>query len=86
MGTGFSARCFRTALRTFSLDLLQVLRHATRVPDALLADEGSTARPTWIGKDYAPGGVLLLGKNPGGGSSGFATTRPLWDIDFFAAL
>ncbi|HEX4080717.1 MAG TPA: hypothetical protein VHX61_17790 [Rhizomicrobium sp.] len=80
------SQSLRAALRTLALDPLSILLNESRVPLTVDADEARTARPTWVGKNYKPGGVLLLGKNPGGGSPSFKTVRPAWDFDFFDAL
>jgi hypothetical protein len=62
-------RCLATTLRTLSLSPTDILLAETRVPvnenDPLLR----IARPTWVGRDYKAGGVLLLAKNPAGGSA-----------------
>jgi hypothetical protein len=65
----FELSCLESTLRTMQLQPTGVLGDEGRLPanknDLLL----HWARPTWIGRDYAVGGVLLLGKNPAGGSS-----------------
>ncbi len=82
----FRAACLAAALKTIDLHPLDILMSEDRVPRTVRPDEGRTARPTWVGRDYQPGGVMLIGKNPGGGSSSFETARPTWDIPFFDAL
>jgi hypothetical protein len=65
----FETACLQSTVRTLRLQSTDILRDDGRLPanknDLLLR----WARPTWIGGDYTVGGVLLLGKNPGGGSS-----------------
>ena len=82
----FHTLCKDSTLRTLSLEPENVLGDKSRIPTNVLAAEARTARPTWIGKNYQPGGILLMAKNPGGGSSSFITKRPGWDIEFFEAL
>jgi hypothetical protein len=82
----FRLQSLNNALRTLELDPLSILRSDNRIPATVDSDEARTARPTWVGKNYKPGGILLLGKNPGGGSPSFRTLRPPWDFDFFDAL
>jgi hypothetical protein len=65
----FESSCLETTLRTLRLRPTDILLNDSRIPanenDPLLR----VARPTWIGKNYGVGGVLLLGKNPAGGSA-----------------
>ena len=86
MDDNFRSECLTAALKTIDLNPLDVLLSEDRIPQTVDSDEGRTARPTWVGKNYRPGGVLLMGKNPGGGSSSFETKRPPWDFPFFDAL
>ncbi len=86
MSDEFQEQCFRAALHTLSLDPRQILQDTTRMPVNVDRNNSTTARPTWIGRDYRQGGVLLLGKNPGGGSTIFEKVRPVYDVDFFNAL
>jgi hypothetical protein len=69
MDEQFELLCLASTLRTLSLVPTDILLSESRVPanenDPLLR----IARPTWIGRDYKAGGVLLLAKNPAGGSA-----------------
>ena len=64
----FELACLECTLRTIRLTPRDILATQDRLPknenDPLL----DVARPTWIGRDYCVGGVLLLAKNPAGGS------------------
>ncbi len=64
----FELACLECTLRTLRLRPRDILLTDDRLPanqnDPLL----DVARPTWIGRDYRVGGVLLLAKNPAGGS------------------
>jgi hypothetical protein len=86
MDETFRPACLAAALRTVDLNPLDVLLSEDRIPRTVDAEEGRTARPTWVGRNYQPGGVLLLGKNPGGGSPSFERMRPQWDFAFFDAI
>src|SRR4051794_32102039 len=69
MDEQFESLCLASTLRTLSLVPTDILLADSRLPanenDPLLL----IARPTWIGKDFKTGGVLLLAKNPAGGSA-----------------
>jgi len=82
----FRSECLSAALKTMGLNPLDVLLSEDRIPRTVDLNEGRAARPPWVGKNYRPGGVLLMGKNPGGGSSSFEKRRPSWDFPFFDAL
>ncbi len=86
MNQDLRSQCLLIALRTLDLAPQQILVGRDRIPATVNPDEGRTARPTWVGKNYKPGGVLLLGMNPGGGTASFHTKRPRWDFDFFDSL
>lgn len=64
----FELACLQCTLRTLRLRPRDILLTDEWLPtnqnDPLL----DVARPTWIGRDYRVGGVLLLAKNPAGGS------------------
>jgi hypothetical protein len=65
----FELACLKCTLRTLQLRPRDILLTEGRLPanenDPLL----DVARPTWIGSEYRVGGVLLLAKNPAGGSA-----------------
>lgn len=63
----FELKCLQRTLETLDLTATEILAPA-RLPENVNDPLLTTARPTWIGRSYRPGGVLLLGKNPGGGS------------------
>ena len=64
----FELACLDCTLRTLRIMPRDILVDPNRLPpnenDPLL----DLARPTWIGKEFRVGGVLLLAKNPAGGS------------------
>jgi hypothetical protein len=64
----FERSCFEATLRTLSLRPVDILEDDKRLPDNRNDPLLRVARPTWIGRNYRVGGVLLLGKNPAGGS------------------
>lgn len=66
----FEHLCLSCTLRTLKLaprDILDPDRQPENQNDPLL----EVARPTWIGKEYQVRGVLLLGKNPAGGTTSY---------------
>lgn len=82
----FEQACLASTLRTLALEPEKVLSDKDRLPpnvgDALLR----MARPTWIGKGYRPGGVLLIGKNPAGGTPSHQHKAHPSDAGLAAAL
>ena len=65
----FETACLQSTLRTLRLRPTDILDNENRIPDNQNDPLLQIARPTWVGKDYKPGGILLLGKNPAGGST-----------------
>lgn len=64
----FEDACLGSTLRTLNLKPNDILESETRLPPNTGDELLCIARPTWIGKDYCAGGVLLIGKNPAGGT------------------
>ena len=86
MDKALLALCLTVALKTLDTNTLDILESEERIPVTINTEEGRLARPTRIGKDYRTGGVMLVDKNPGGGSPSFGRARPSWDLAFFDAL
>jgi hypothetical protein len=82
----FELACLECTLRTLRLRPRDILLTDDRLPanqsDPLL----DVARPTWIGRDYRVGGVLLLAKNPAGGSPVHRLASHPLDVIFADAL
>lgn len=84
--SAFEMACLQSTLRTLRLQPTDILDGENRIPDNQNDPLLRVARPTWIGKDYEPGGVLLLGKNPAGGSISHKEISHPSDHAFAAAL
>jgi hypothetical protein len=82
----FELACLQSTLRTLRLAPGDVLRDDSRLPNNRNDPLLEIARPTWIGKNYRIGGVLLLGKNPAGGSVAHRQVPHPSDRDFAPAL
>jgi len=64
----FEQLCLESTLRTLALKPTDILQSQDRLPDNRNDPLLRIARPTWIGRNYKTGGILLLAKNPGGGT------------------
>ncbi len=64
----FEQSCFESTLRTLKLRPTEILDDPQRLPENENDPLLQIARPTWIGRNYEFGRILLLGKNPAGGS------------------
>lgn len=84
--SAFELQCFESTLRTLRLQPTEILSSERRLPDNQNDPLLRVARPTWIGKGYRVGGVLLLGKNPAGGSVSRRDVSHPSDHDFASAL
>lgn len=57
------------ALQTLALKRCEVFGSHDVMPSTHNSYLDKTARPTFVGRNYRPGGVLILGKSPGGGGA-----------------
>jgi len=73
-------------IQTMSLDPLAILGDVSRLPENMVERDARTPRPAWIGEHYRPGGVVLLGKNPGGGAATHIHVRSVADAATYSAL
>ncbi|WP_133064396.1 hypothetical protein, partial [Sandarakinorhabdus cyanobacteriorum] len=56
--------------QTVSLERRDVFEDDRLMPQCAIAD-ANTAAPGWVGRDWTPGGTLLMAINPGGGGDNY---------------